>query len=89
MYWKLARVKIFNNGLCKLLAIVVEDNSKAPFSIATTPMCKGGRYFFPSIHTLYCCVQSKEVSSIIFKLFDMTRPGIKPRSPEPLANNQP
>ena len=29
---------------------------------------------------------SKEVSSTIFKVFGMTRPGIEPRSPGPLAN---
>ena len=29
---------------------------------------------------------SKVVSSTIFKVFGMTRPGIKPRSPRPLAN---
>ena len=29
---------------------------------------------------------SKEVSSTIFKVFGMTRPGIEPRSPRPLAN---
>ena len=39
----------------------------------------------PLICTLYCWVLSKEVSSTIFKVFDMTRPGIEPRSPGPLA----
>ena len=28
------------------LATIVEGNPKAPFSIATTPMCRGGRYSF-------------------------------------------
>ena len=32
---------------------------------------------------------SKEVSSTIFKVFGMTRPGIEPRSPGPLANTLP
>ena len=32
---------------------------------------------------------SKEVSSTIFKVFGMTRPGIEPRSPRPLANTLP
>ena len=40
------------------LAIVVEGNQKAPFSIATTPRCREGRYSFPWIftlnRTLYC-----------------------------------
>ena len=35
------------------------------------------------ICTLYCWVLSKEVSNTIIKVFDMTRPGIKPRSPGP------
>ena len=35
---------------CKLkLATIVEGNPKAPFSIATTPMCRGGRYSFPGL----------------------------------------
>ena len=43
----------------------------------------------PLIHTLYCWVLSKEVSSTIFKVFGMTRPGIEPRSTGPLANTLP
>ena len=31
---------------------VVKDNLKAPFSIATTPRCKRGHYFFPWIAPL-------------------------------------
>ena len=41
----------------------------------------------PLIRTLYCWVLSKEESSTIFKVFGVTRPGIKPRSTGPLANN--
>ena len=41
------------------------------------------------ISTLYCWVLSKEVSSTIFKVFGMMRPGIEPRSPRPLANSLP
>ena len=37
----------------KLLATVVEGDSKAPFSIATTPRCRGGHYSFPWIAPLY------------------------------------
>ena len=36
-----------------LLAIVVEGDQKAPFSIATTPRWRGGRYSFPWIAPLY------------------------------------
>ena len=35
------------------LATVVEGGPKAPFSIATTPRCRGGRYSFPWIAPLY------------------------------------
>ena len=37
----------------KKLATVVEGDQKAPFSIATTPRCRGGRYSFPWITPLY------------------------------------
>ena len=43
----------------------------------------------PLIDTLYCWVLSKEASSTIFKVFGMTRPGIEPRFPGPLANTLP
>ena len=35
------------------LANLVEGDSKAPFSIATTPMCRRERYSFHWIATLY------------------------------------
>ena len=35
------------------LATLVEGDPKAPFSIATTPMCRGRRYSFPQIAPLY------------------------------------
>ena len=69
-----------------------EVSFKVPFSIATTPRCRGGRYFFPWIIPLYpyiCWVLGKEVSSTIFKVFGTTRAGIEPRSPGPLANTLP
>ena len=31
------------------MATIVEGNPKAPFSIATTPRCRGGRYSFPGL----------------------------------------
>ena len=43
----------------------------------------------PLICTFYRWVLSKEVSSTIFKVFAMTRPGIEPRSSGPLANTLP
>ena len=33
----------------KKWATIVEGNPKAPFSIATTPRCRGGRYSFPGL----------------------------------------
>ena len=78
------------------LATVVEGNQMAPFSIATIPRCRGGRYSFPwiapllpLIRTLYHWVLSKEVSSTIFIVFGMARYWIEPRSPGPLANTLP
>ena len=35
------------------LATVIEGDQKAPFSIATTPKCRGGCYCFPRIAPLY------------------------------------
>ena len=35
------------------LATLVEGDQKAPFSIATTPRCRAGRYSFPWIVPLY------------------------------------
>ena len=69
-----------------------ERDPRAPVSIATTLRCRGGCYFFPWIAPLYpwslpyIAVLSKEASSTIFWVFGMTRPGIEPRSPGPLAN---
>ena len=35
------------------LATIVEGDPKAPFSIVTTPRCRGGRYSIPWIAPLY------------------------------------
>ena len=37
----------------KKLATVIESNPKAPFSIASTPKCRGGRHSFPWIAPPY------------------------------------
>ena len=75
------------------LATIVDGHLKVPFSIATTPNCRGGRDSFPWIaplypwiRTLWCWVLSKEASSTIFWVFGMTQPGIEPRSPGALVN---
>ena len=39
--------------LLLLLATVAESNLKVPFSVATTPRCRRGHYFFPWIAPLY------------------------------------
>ncbi len=51
-------IKLLNPGLpellnCVKLATVVEGDQKAPFSIATTPRCRGGHYSFIWIAPLY------------------------------------
>ena len=43
---------LFRNAcyyVVKKLATIVEGNPKAPFSIATIPRCRGGRYSFPGL----------------------------------------
>ena len=59
-YWKGSLWVVLDNGqttylIYKLLklATVVEGHPKAPFSIATTPRCRGGSYSFPWIAPLY------------------------------------
>ena len=80
------------NYLCSKLVTVVEGDQKPPFSIATSLralLLSLDCSTLPLIHTLYCWVLNKEVSSTIFKVFGMTRPGIEPWSPGPLANTLP
>ena len=36
-----------------ILATLVEGDTKAPFSIGTTPMCRGEHYSIPKIALLY------------------------------------
>ena len=43
------------------LATIVEGYPKTPFSIATTPRCREGRYSFPWIAPLYPCNVSYNV----------------------------
>ena len=35
------------------LATIINSDPKAPFLIATTPMCRGGHYSFPWMAPLY------------------------------------
>ena len=74
------------------MATIVEGDPKAPFSIATAPKCRGGRYsFLGLLHLtleLYLIMLSVKQGGIKyhFWVFGMTRPRIEPRSPGPLAN---
>ena len=43
-------------------------DQKAPFSIATTPRCKGGRYSFPWIAPLYLISLSGKLGGIKYHL---------------------
>ena len=71
----------------KYLVTIVVGDQKAPFSLVTTPGCRGGLYTFPWIVPLSLYVPYiAEVSSTIFKVFGKTPPGIEPRSTGLLAN---
>ena len=91
---------LYSFGQCNVkskvkLVIVVEGNQKVPFSLASTPKCRGERYSFPWIapllplvRTLYCWVLSKEVSSNHFlKSLVWRNLGLKPRSLGPLVKH--
>ena len=66
------------------LATLVEGDQKAPFSIATTPRCRRGRYSFPELlhfaldtYLILLSVKQGGIGTIL-KVFGMTRPGIEP-----------
>ena len=85
---------IFFNILSKS-ATVVEGDQKVPFSIVTTPRCRGGNYSFSldcstlPFTLIILSVKQGGIKYHFFKVFGMTQPGIKPRSPGPLANTLP
>ena len=75
------------------LSLLVEGDPKALFSIATTPKRREGTFSFPWIAPLYpwsilyhgeCKARWNHV--LFFESLGMTRPGIEPLSPGPLAN---
>ena len=74
------------------LATLVDGDSKARFSISTSPRCRGGPNSVPGLlnFTLdpYLIVLSvkQDGTKYHFWVFGMTRPGIEPRSPGPLVN---
>ena len=57
IYWERDRERYVSSTPKKKavikLATIVEGDPKAPFSIATTPRCRGGRYSIPRIAPLY------------------------------------
>ena len=48
------------------MATIVEGNPNAPFSIATTPRCRGGRYSFPGLY-IYIYIYSGEKNGKVRK----------------------
>ena len=74
------------------MAPVIEGDTKAPFSIDTTPRCREGRYSIPWITPLtpdaYLIMLSVKLGGIKYHFLShgITRPWIKPRSPGTLAN---
>ena len=68
-----------------------KSDPEAPFSIATTPRSRKGRYSIPLIALLYpyLIVLSVQEGGIEyhFWVFVMTRPGIEPQRPGLLASS--
>ena len=49
---------------------IVEGNPKAPFSIATTPRCRGGRYSFPGSTIIkHCYLSITFIRTLEIKIF--------------------
>ena len=71
------------------ISLVVVD-PKVPFSIDTTPRCRGGWYSFPRIIPLYPYLITLSVKQRCIKyrflVFGMTRSRIEPRSPGPSSS---
>ena len=92
------KMSIMFNEICIYIYInlswptVAKSDPKTPFSITTTPRCKGGHYLFSWIVPLtpdpYLIMLSVKQGGIKyhFWVFDRTRPGIERQSNGPLAN---
>ena len=71
------------------LAILVESDPKAPFSIVTTPRCRGVQlllWIAPLYPWSLPYVLSKVASTTMFWVFGMTRPRIELQFPGLLTN---
>ena len=57
------------------LATLVESDLKAPFSIATTPRCRGGHYSFPGLlhftHDVYLIMLSVKQGGIKYHFLSL------------------
>ena len=89
---KFLETPLFSRNLkVKLVTLVEKGDLKAPFSTATTRRCREGRYSIPWIAPFYpwSLPYSAEglarQHQVSFFESGMTRPGIEPRSPRPLA----
>ena len=88
-YWDFKKkLRILDSTKCPIskvkLATLVKGDPKAPFSIATSPKCRGGCYSIRSIAPFY--LWSSPYSAECEAVFGMTQPGIEPRFPGPLLN---
>ena len=88
--------KYFTLKLKVKLATVVDGDLRGPFSIATTLGCRGRHYSFPGLlhfildtYLIMLSVKQGGSKYHFLKVFGMTRLGIEPRSPGPLANTLP
>ena len=88
-------IDIYNIYKVKL-ATIVKGDPKSPFSIATTPRCREGESTTPFLglthfdldpYFIMLSVKQGDIKYLFFFwLSGMTRLGIEPRSPRPLAN---
>ena len=82
--WHINTYGLFKATFCLYISLpkVVESDRNVPFTIATIPRWTAPLTLFP----LECWELSNAVSSTMIWIFGMTRPGIEPWSPGPLAN---
>ena len=93
--WRTKNVSMITKDIQKCwvkLATVVEEDLEVPFSIATTPWCRGGRYSFHWIFLVYpwSVPYNAECKANMYQapFFEslVRLPGIEPMFLRPLAN---